>query len=725
MKRRSSVVRADIYTAPMKRLLIAFLLIAGCATAPTTPPTPATPVEPASTNTATAADPYLWLEGVDDPRALEWVKEQNERTRRELASMPGFEELRAQALAALNSASRIPTVEWIGDHLYNIWKDETNPRGLYRRTTLQELRKPSPKWTTVLDIDELSRREGKSWVLKDMSCLPPANRRCLVSLSPGGGDAVEVREFDAQTLQFIPNGFFLPAAKSTVDWIDENHWFVATDFGEGSTTESGYARVVKVWTRGTPLSSARTIYEGAPSSVSVNGTRVHTATGVIDLIDDSPTFWTTKLLQVNDLTTTTPIDISPTAVLEGGYGKRLVFLLQDDWRTFKAGSVVIVDPANPASVQLLVEPTASEIVDSVSVTDRSILVTMLDNVRGRFDRFTQERDGSWTRERIAFPDNGALSIMTTDDDSGDALVSFETFLDPPALYYAAASADKPVIVAQQKPTFDRSRLEVTQQWAVSEDGTRIPYFVVGPKGMKRDGSNSTHIFTYGGFRSALRPSYSGSYEPHYGAYGKLWLERGGVFVLANIRGGGEFGPAWHSSVLKANRHKVFEDFEAVARDLVRTGITTPQRLGIEGRSNGGLLTLTAMTRHPELYGAVISGAPLADMQRYHELLAGASWIDEYGDPRIPAEWGSLRQYSPYQNFRRDAAYPPLFVYASTRDDRVHPGHARKTVARLLEQGHQVWYFENVEGGHGGSSTAEQLAYRIALSYAHLWRNLQR
>ena len=695
------------------RTLIAslcFLALAGCATAPP----PAT------------VDKYRWLEGVDDPRALAWVREQNERTRRELASTPGFEELRGQALAALNSTSRIPNVNWIGSHLYNLWKDPSNPRGLYRRTTLDELRKTSPQWTTVIDIDELSRREGKAWVFKGMSCLPPANRLCLVSLSPGGGDAVEIREFDSQTLRFVPNGFFLPEGKSYVSWIDENRWFVGTNFGPGSTTESGYPRVVKVWTRGTPLSAATTIYEGSASAVGASGQRIHTETGDIDLVDDSATFWTNKFYRVANLSTTTPLDLPDTIVLQGGFRGRLVFSLQDDWRTFKSGSIVLVDPSSGAA-ELLVAPTASEVIASegVSVSDRAILVPMLDNVRGRLDRFTMSPSGTWRRERIRFPDNGALSVMTVNDDTGDALISFETFVDPPALYYVSGGSSDAVIVAQQRPTFEGSRFEVVQQWAQSKDGTRIPYFVVGPRGFNRDGSNPTHIFTYGGFRNALVPSYSGSYEPHYGAYGKLWLERGGVFVLANIRGGGEFGPQWHSTVLKANRYKVFEDFEAVAQDLVRTGVTQPSRLGIEGRSNGGLLTLAAMNRHPELYGAVISGAPLADMARYHEMLAGASWIDEYGDPRIPAEWEALRQYSPYQNFRGDVRYPPLFVYASTRDDRVHPGHARKTVARLLEMGQQVWYFENVEGGHGGSSTADQLAYRIALSYAHLWRNLQR
>ena len=667
-------------------------------------------------------DPFRWLEGIDDPRALEWVAEQNERTRRYFTAMQGFDALQREALAALSSQSRVPNVEYHGGHLYNLWKDAQHPRGLYRRTTLEELRSPSPKWTTVLDIDAMSQRDGKPWVFKNMECLAPQERRCLVSLSAGGGDAVEIREFDAETLRFVENGFFLPEAKSAVAWIDENTIFVGTDFGPGSLTESGYPRIVKRWRRGTPLSSAETIYEGSHSSVGSSARRIRTDGAPIDLIEESPTFWTEKFFII-DGSRTRPLALPPMSSVEGASGNRLVVVLHEGWKGFAPGSVVLVDPAT-LDAELLVASTASAIVqtENIEVTDHGILIPTLENVRGRLIR---ARSGG-VRETIAFPDNGALSIMTANGKTGDALVSFETFVTPPALYHVGPDNTTAAVVLSQEPTFDGSRFDVTQQWASSADGTRVPYFIVAPKGMKRDGSNPTHIFSYGGFRNSLVPSYSGSYEAHYGAYGRLWLERGGVFVLASIRGGGEFGPAWHEAALKANRPRAFEDFEAVARDLIRTRITTADRLGIEGRSNGGLLTLATMVRQPELYGAVITGAPLADMQRYHEMLAGASWIAEYGDPRIPAEWEFLRQYSPYQNFRAGVDYPPLFVYASTRDDRVHPGHARKTVARLQALGQDdVWYYENVEGGHGGSSTNEQLAYRIALSYAHLWSQLGR
>jgi prolyl oligopeptidase len=690
----------------MKRLAALLLtLLAACATAP-----------PA----AEEADPFRWLEAIDDPKALAWVAEQNERTRRELASAPGFGEMQRHALSVLNAQSRIPTLSWRGRYLYNLWRDADHPRGIYRRTTLEGLR--DNRWTTVLDIDAMSRRDGKPWVFKGLNCLPPAHMKCLASLSPGGGDAVEIREFDAESLRFVDDGFFVPLAKSNVSWIDENTLFLGTNFGPESVTESGYPRLVKIWTRGTPMSAARTVYEGDRKSVSASGRRIRTDRGNIDLITEGIGFWKSKRYQLIGLSETRLLDLSDTAVLSGGFQGKLILGLQEDWKTFPTGSVVIVDPAG-GDAQLLVAPTATEIVETtgVEVTDHGIYVPILENVRGRLDRFTL--NGAWKRERIRFPDNGALDVMTTSDDSGEALVKFETFISPPTLYHVPAGALTPAALMSQQATFDGSQMEVVQQWATSKDGTRVPYFVVARKGMKRDGSNPTHIFSYGGFRSTLKPSYSGTYEEFYGAYGKLWLERGGVFVLANIRGGGEFGPKWHRSVLKENHYRIYEDFEAVAEDLIKTRITSRGKIGIEGRSNGGLLVLSTMHRRPELYGAVIAGVPLSDMQHYHEMLAGASWMGEYGDPRIPAEWAYIRQYSPYHNFRGGVRYPPVFVFASTRDDRVHPGHARKTVARLQAQGHQVWYYENVEGGHGGSSTNDQLAYRIALSYAHLWRTI--
>jgi prolyl oligopeptidase len=714
----------------IRLILASLLLITACRTPmqpPHRPESAAVPPTPHESNVG--EDPYLWLEEVDGEKAVVWVREQNERTARTLAADPLFEELYGQALSILNSESRIPRLAFRGEHLYNLWRSSEHPRGLYRRTTLSELQSRAPRWETVLDIDRLSKAEGKPWVFSSMSCLPPENRHCLVSLSPGGGDAVEVREFDAKTLSFVHGGFHLPLAKTSVGWIDADSIFVGTDFGDGTLTESGYPRIVKRWIRGTPLSEAVVVHQGDPQSVAVSAQRVRTARGDIDLIHESKTTWTSERFQLLD-GQPHRLALPESALVSGGFDGRLVIQLTEPWTfdgtSMKSGSVIVVDPAalrgDSGKLEILVEPDADSTIESVSVTDDSILVTRLENVRGRLVRYTPAARG-WSRELLAFPDSGAISVMTTRGSTGDALVQFESFVTPPTLFHTGRSSRQPEAVLSQQATFDGSRFSVTQNWALSRDGTRIPYFVVGRTDLRADGANPVHIFSYGGFRVSLTPSYSGSYEEHYGAYGKLWLERGGVFVLANIRGGGEFGPEWHSTVLRENRHKAFEDFEAIASDVVARGITRPEFIGIEGRSNGGLLTLATMVRRPDLYGAVISGVPLSDMKRYHRMLAGASWVAEFGNPELPEDWAFLGEYSPYQNFRADAAYPPLFVYTSTRDDRVHPAHARKTVARLQELGHLVWYYENLEGGHGGSSTNEQLAYRLALSYTHLWRQL--
>ena len=649
---------------------------------------------------------------------------------RKLGSHPLYQPLYQDALAALNSASRIPVVDVQGTWIYNFWKDAENPRGLYRRTTLAELRKPEPAWQTVLDIDTLAETEGKPWVFHGMDCLPPEYRKCLVSLSPGGTDADEVREFDAETLRFVEGGFALPVAKSNVSWRDADTLFVGTDFGPGSLTDSGYPRIVKLWKRGTPLSAATTLHEGDAKSVSAYGFRLRSDEGDVDLVGEGIDFWNNAYHHLADDGQLHRIHLPTSAQIEDIFRGRLVISLTEDWqtggRTLKAGSVVIADPRDlwreGGKVELVVEPTEREVVEDVTATEQGILVAMLDAVRGRLYRY-QPQGESWKRATVPFPDNGALSVMTVDDETGDAFVSFQSFVTPPALYHFDAEALQPEVVKAQAPTFDGNRFEVTQRWATSTDGTRVPYFMVAKKGVELDGGNPTHIFSYGGFRNALTPSYSGSYEPLYGAYGKMWLERGGVFVLANIRGGGEFGPAWHAAALLHDRHKAFEDFEAVARDLVATKVTSPERLGIEGRSNGGLLVLSTTFRHPELYGAVICGSPLADMRRYDQMLAGASWVAEYGDPDDAEDWAYLRTYSPYQRAAAGKDYPPIFFYLSTRDDRVHPGHARKMAARLEELGYEVWYWELIEGGHGANVTNEQLAQRLALSYTHLWSQL--
>lgn len=677
-------------------------------------------------------DPYLWLEGVDDERALDWVRAENELTAERLKSSPLFEELYAQAKAVLNASSRLPSVYQEGDWLYNFWRDEKNPRGIFRRTTLVEFAKTEPAWETVIDIDALSKKESKQWVFKGMVCLPEHPQNCLVRLSPGGGDAVVTREFNSVNSTFVEDGFSLPVSKGTTSWIDADTVFVATDFGEGSMTDSGYPRIVKRWKRGTPLSAAELIHEGEQTSVSTVAFRLRSAGGDIDMVRDSKTFWTSERFQLLD-GNKQQLEIPVSATINGAFQGRLIISLKEDWSrgstTYLQGSVLVADTSalhadGKGVIDVMIEPDETMVVESVATTDATILVTVLENVRGKIYRYNPGKEGRWERTLVDFPDNGSIEITSTDDASGNFFAHYESFTSPPALYYVASENWHPQKVKSQLPSFEGSRYQTEQYFATSADGTKVPYFVVLPKDAKLDGNTPTHIFSYGGFRNALTPSYSGSYEKLYGAYGKLWLDRGGIFVLANIRGGGEFGPAWHAAALKEKRPRAFEDFEAVAEDLFKRNITSPKHLGIEGRSNGGLLVGATLTRRPDLYGAVICGAPLLDMKRYHKLLAGASWMAEYGDPDIPEQWDYIKKYSPYQNLRKDVDYPPIFFYTSTRDDRVHPGHARKMAARMKELGQEVWYYENMEGGHGGSSTNDQLAYRLALAYTHLWTQLK-
>ena len=675
-------------------------------------------------------DPYQWLEDIDGARSMDWVRQHNEATAKRLGALPSYDGLHRDALQVLDSASRVPEVQQHGKWLYNLWQDPAHPRGIWRRTTLAEFRKADTHWETLLDVDALSQQEGAHFAFGGAQFLAPDNRRALVHLAPGGGDAAEVREFDVDRKAFVAGGFRLPAAKSRVGWRDADALYVATDFGPGSLTRSGYARVVKVWQRGTPLADATPLFEARVDSVSANVRRVDMPGGPpLDILSEDLTFWTSQRSLLVD-GKPVPLNLPPSARIAGGYQGRLVLWLKEDWavagKTWPAGAILLATPAQLEGATLgegelepVFVPDGHAIVRGVEATRAGILLTLLDNVRGRLNRYSRDARG-WHRAVVPFPDNGSIRVVTADEDSGDAVVQYESFLTPPSLWHVPAGPGKPQKLKSQAASFDGSRFKVAQYWATSSDGTRVPYFVVGPRHMRFDGENPVWMFSYGGFEESLEPSYSGSYEDLHGAYGKLWLERGGVFVLANIRGGGEFGPAWHTSALKANHVKAFEDFEAVAADLATRRIASPRHIGIEGRSNGGLLVASTMLRHPELYGAVVCGNPLIDMQRFNKLLAGASWEAEYGNPDQPEDWAYISQYSPYQRLQPNMKLPPVMFYSTTRDDRVHPGHARKMAAKMEDEGYQVDYFENIEGGHHGPVVTEQLATRIARTFAFLW-----
>ncbi|MFO0583722.1 MAG: prolyl oligopeptidase family serine peptidase [Anaeromyxobacter sp.] len=687
-------------------------------TSPDPPPAPTAAAAPAA-----ADDPNLWLEDVLGDRALAWVKARNAESAKVL-EQGDFAASEARILSILDSKERIPAVEQLGDRLYNFWKDAKNPRGLWRRTTLAEYRKPAPAWETVLDVDALAGAEQENWVWHGATCLRPGFRRCLLSLSRGGGDASVVREFDLVTKAFVKDGFALPEAKSRVSWAGPDELLVGTDFGPGSLTSSGYPRVVKRWRRGTPLAAAATVFEGQPGDVSVSGFHDPTKGFERDLVERGLTFFTNELHLVRGGKL---VKIEKPDSAEASVWRELLLLtLRDDWatggRTYPAGALVAIELerflAGDRRLDVLFEPSERRSLDGYATTRRHVLVTELDNVRNRVTVLTREK-GAWKRAPLpGVPGLAAVGVKAVDEEtSDDYWLTVTDYLTPTALSRGAAGKGPAERLKQLPAFFDASGLEVAQHEAVSKDGTRVPYFQVSRKGLALDGKNPTLLYGYGGFEVSEQPSY----RPGVGA---SWLEEGGVYVVANIRGGGEFGPKWHQAALKANRPRAYEDFFAVAEDLARRGVTSPAHLGIQGGSNGGLLVGNALTMRPELFGAVVCQVPLLDMKRYSHLLAGASWMGEYGDPDVPEEWAFIRTFSPYHNLRPGVRYPPVLFMTSTRDDRVHPGHARKMAARMIEAGHDVLYWENVEGGHGGAANNRQAAHMGALTYAFLWSKLR-
>ena len=675
------------------------------------------------TSISAAEDPYLWLEKVEGKEALEWVTEQNAITDKSLASDPLYQELYEQAFAVLSRSDKLPNINVKGNWVYNLQKSDDNPRGIYRRTSMEDFVSGKPKWQAVLDVDKLSESEGQKWVFRGMYCLPPAHETCLLSLAPGGSDAHVLREFDPNLGRFVEGGFEVPLAKTRVSWLTEDKVFIGTDFGEGSLTSSGYPRIQKLWLRGTELSQAETVMEVPVESVAASATNLRQEASVITLFNDGLSFWTSQYYQLDDAELV-KLQLPNTAQIVGLFDGRFVISLKADWNyednVYGAGSVLLAAPqtlqSGKGEIEQVVSQSREFIVEEIRVSDKGIAIVAMEDVKASLYLFTHNGK-AWNKQKVALPEQGKISIAGMNADT--MIVRYEDFLTPPTLFSVDSKLATSVVM-QQPATFDRTNMMVEQFFTESADGTRVPYFVIRDKNLKMDGSNPTHIFSYGGFRNALQPSYSGSYEAHNGVYGKMWLERGGVYVLANIRGGGEYGPQWHAAALQKNRPRSFEDFEAVAEDLFKRKITSANKLSIEGRSQGGYLVGALMTRRPDLYNAVICGVPLLDMKRYNKLLAGASWMAEYGNPDTD-DWDFMQEWSPYQNVKKDVDYPAIFFFTSTKDDRVHPGHARKMAAKMKALGQEVEYYENLEGGHVGSSTAKQLAKRVALSYTHLWR----
>ncbi|WP_432411182.1 prolyl oligopeptidase family serine peptidase [Rasiella sp. SM2506] len=668
-------------------------------------------------------DNYLWLEEVDGKKSLEFVAEQNKATLAELGTAEAYQSMYDKSLAIYNSSEKIayPTIH--GDFAYNFWQDEDHIRGIWRRSSLESFISGNPIWETLLDIDALSKKDDKKWVYKGSTGLYPDYNRFLVQLSDGGGDAVLIKEFDVQKKQFIENGFSIEDTKGGAEYIDENTLIVASDFGEGTLTTSGYPRQVKLWKRGTLLEDAQLIHEGETTDVGNWGFVFRDGSQAYTMIVHGITFFTNRVLVWHN-NKAIALDIPNDAMPAGILNNQMILQLKSDWsvnsKTYKTGSVISLNfkelLKGTKEIQLIIEPDEFSSISQLATTKNKLLISLLTDVTSQLHLYSFENK-KWSSEKVNAPDFGSIYIAGTNNLTDQYFFEFTNFTTPTTLYYADAGKNTFEIYKSLPAYFDANTYEIQQHKAKSKDGTMVPYFMVGAKGMNYDGSNPTLMYAYGGFEASQSPFYAST-------FGVSWLDKGGVFVLANIRGGGEYGPKWHQDGMKEKRQNVFDDLYAVTEDLITRKISSPKHLGVMGGSNGGLLVGVAFTQRPDLYNAVVCQVPLLDMQRYNKLLAGASWMGEFGNPDIPEEWAYIKKYSPYHNLKEGMEYPEVFFTTSTRDDRVHPGHARKMVAKMNDMGYKTYYYENTEGGHAGSSTNEQRAKSHALTFSYLLKKLK-
>jgi prolyl oligopeptidase len=675
-----------------------------------------------ATAAAPPPDPNLYLEQVDGARAIAKVKSWNAATLAVLEKQPGFADYRARALALLSTNQKIAEPDQIlGDKVLNFWQDEQHPRGIWRVSPLAAFAAGQPQWRTLLDIDAMSKADNKKWVFKGADCLSPAYVDCMVSLSNGGGDAVEVREFDLTNAAFIPGGFFLPTAKSQVSWAGPDALFVGTDFGPGTLTDSGYARVVKLWRRGTSLSAAKTLAQGEKTDVSVAiNTRVD-GPRTWPILNRSVDFYHSKISHLADDGRLVPWPLPDDAQIQDVIDGRLIASLKTPWQGHPAGALVAYSipgllAGKAPAIETVFVPNSHQAVEEVSASQSKVWVKYLDDVSGRLTALTRAADGTWSGTPVALPDKSTVHLNATASTADLAFATVEGMLTAPTLFRAQPGAP-PAPIQALPAQFDASNMVVEQHFATSPDGTKIPYFLVHRKDVT--GPVPLLMHAYGGFELAQTPSYL-VHEPYRsGPLALFWVQEGNAYVLANIRGGGEYGPDWHNAVLRENRQKAYDDLYAVADDLVARGVTQKGRLAVSGRSNGGLLASVAITERPDLWGGAIIGSPLVDMKRYSHLLAGASWMGEYGNPDVPADWAFISKYSPYQNLKCGVHYPVPFIYTSTRDDRVHPGHARKLAAKLEQCHDRFFYDEAIEGGHAAGIVPEEDAQRVALEAVYL------
>lgn len=683
---------------------------------------------------ADESDPYLWLEDVHGKKPLEWVRAQNARSTAILQADPDYQKDYGAILKVMDATDRIPYPDIDHGYAFNFWQDATNPKGLWRRTTLGDYRNPAPHWEELIDLDKLAADEHENWVWKGAEC-STSLRRCLISLSRGGGDAVVVREFDLQTKAFLPSGFQLPEAKSAITYLDEDTVLLGTDFGPGSMTASGYPRIVKQWMRGEPMSYARLVYEGGAGDVSSTGVVFREPSGTTALVQREVDFFSNEYYLLSpqgtlQKGTLQKLPLPMGAELKGAQRGALIFTLRDDWTPpgsapIPKGSLIAYRPA-PADpthgrggahaaghVSLLYTPDAHSAIDDVETGRDAVYASIYRDVTGSVHAFRGDDHGAWRDTVLDLPHGGSTHIVSANAWGPETLFRFESYTTPTTLY-ADAGDGRPAAIKSLPARFDATGLVTEQFFATSADGTRVPYFVTRAK--STTGPAPAVLYGYGGFEISETPAYSAN-------FGMLWLSRGGAFVVANIRGGGEYGPAWHQAALLGKRQRAYDDFQAVAEDIVRRGITTPRQLGIMGGSNGGLLVSANMVQRPELFGAVVCQVPLIDMMRYTQIGAGASWAAEYGDPARAADRAWILKYSPYQNVRKERKYPPVLFVTATSDDRVTPVHARKMAARMEEQGHDVLFYENTDGGHAAAADHRQAAEMWALSFVYLKQKL--
>ncbi|HEY0106443.1 MAG TPA: prolyl oligopeptidase family serine peptidase [Rhizomicrobium sp.] len=664
---------------------------------------------------AEETDPYLWLEEVHGAKPLAWVAEQNARTRDVLKADPRYQTDYDAVLKVLDATDRIPYASIAHDSAFNFWQDAANPKGVWRRTTIADYQTAAPHWETILDIDKLSADEHENWIWEGADCTPDLTR-CLVSLSRDGGDSHVVREFDLRSKTFVKDGFTLANAKSGASWFDDDTILVATDFGPGTLTKSGYPRLVKMWHRGRALDAAKTLLEGKPEDISVGSFVMTTPDGKLALVQRGVSFFESEYYRVAANGTLTKLDLPLSAEVRGMVGDHLLVTLRQPWQTpagtFAQGALLAtaLDGSHP---QTLYAPGPRSAIEEVSAGRDAVYLSVLDNVTGSIHVLRPQRDGTWKHDTLGLPANGSATIAATNDFGPQAMFGFESYLTPSTLYFDKGD-DHPAPIKSLPARFDASGLVTEQFQVASADGTMIPYFVTRPKALS--GPAPTILYGYGGFQISLTPDYSAN-------FGTLWMAHGGIYVVANIRGGGEFGPAWHEAARFENHQHAFDDFAAVAKDLIKRGLTTPRQLGIMGGSNGGLLVSATMVQNPDLFGAVVCQVPLIDMSRFTQIGAGQSWADEYGDPADPKARAYILKYSPYQNVKPGVKYPPILFTTATSDDRVTPVHARKMAAKMESYGDDVLFFENTDGGHSAGANHKLAAEMWGLSFVYLKQKL--